>query len=134
MQSNWQVSLKIPYEGNTPAIMRCLRKVISTPVSEVATALKQGKPVAICTLFTKYHDQDEKALLGLITELERLGIATEIYVSGQVESKQYLQNILQRHREIAYDIQMETELELGEDTEESRAWASGRARHPQGDA
>nr|WP_298113955.1 hypothetical protein [uncultured Pseudomonas sp.] len=134
MSSNWQISLKIQGENNIPTVMRCLRKVISTPVSEIAAALQQGRPVPICTLFTNSHAQDEKALLNLISEIDHLGVTIGIYISGQAESKQYLQNILQRHREISYDTQMETDLELGEDTEETQAWALGKASYPPGDA
>src|SRR5688500_158415 len=100
MGSNWQVSLKVLGINHNPAIVRCLRDVIARPVSDISAALRQRAPIPICVLFAKSHDQDEKALLGLIFELERLGAAVEIHISGQAESKQYLLNILQRHREI----------------------------------
>jgi len=134
MHSNWQVSLKIRGGRHNPAVVRHLREVISSPVSEINAALQQNDPIPICILFTKSHDSDEKALLGLVAEVERLGVAIEIYVSGKAESKQYLLNILQRHRETSYDTQMETDLELGENSEEAKAWASGTFRHPQDDA
>ncbi len=42
-------------------------------------------------------------------------------------------NLLEMHHHIAYDTRMETELELGEPSEEALRWATGSFEYPRRD-
>ena len=107
-----------------------LRTVTPSPVGEINEAIGEGEPLHVCNLFGLSHEEDEKKLLSLLSELEALGLAPELFISGHLETKQYLLNVLQTHHEIAYDVAMETELEIGEPSEEAKAWATGKFRYP----
>lgn len=63
--------------------------------------------------------------MSLLEEITEKGAGFEILLDGQLESLEYLRNRCRAWHEIAYDIQMETDLELGEPSEEALRWATG---------
>jgi len=129
-RTTWPVSLRIPCGKHNAKVIRLLRTVTPSPVGEINEAIGEGEPLHVCNLFGLSHEEDEKKLLSLLSELEALGLVPELFISGHLETKQYLLNVLQTHHEIAYDVAMETELEIGEPSEEAKAWATGKFRYP----
>ena len=130
MTEQWAVAFAIQSAGRNGKIVGALRRVTSMPVVAITAALKSGLPIDVRPLFGASHDENERTILAVLLELEGLGARVAIYISGRPESKEYLLNILQRHYAIAYDVQMETELELGEPSEEATAWAAGNFTYP----
>jgi hypothetical protein len=80
------------------------------------------QPIPLRALFGLSHDEDERIVLSILEDIEALGFDPEIYVDGAPESRQYLLNLLERHRESAYVTCMEMDLESGEPSEEAVEW------------
>jgi hypothetical protein len=81
-------------------------------------------------LFGLDHDEKETLVLSLFSTLSGRGTKFEIFFRGRVESAEAFRNLLETHHHIAYDTRMETELELGEPSEEALRWATGKFEYP----
>ena len=108
--------------ANTVAIIKSLRSATDLALSESRDALAHEKPIAVATLFGNDHDEVESRLLTLLGELDATETDFRILVDGESESRQYLDNILQSWRETGAEVQMMTDLELGEPDIETLPW------------
>ncbi len=86
---------------------------------EIREALETRKPLNVAQLYTLDHDEAKAALRALLEELVRNGTTFEILLDGKLETRQFLENSLERWDEICADTQLEVELESGEPSLES---------------
>lgn len=99
-------------------------------MSELANCLREGRPIAVCHLFGRDHDENERLLLALFSQLEAQGVSFQVFLRNRAEPIAVLKNILESYRHIRYDTRMEMDLESGEPSEEALRWASGDFRYP----
>jgi hypothetical protein len=124
--ANWSdVSLRVRSAGDVANVVKRLRATVADPVTDLATAIQSGKPVFVRRLFGLDHDEAETAVLALLRDLEAMTLEVEILVAGETVTKQYLNNILERHRAISQDVAREMDLESGDSSEETLRWAKG---------
>ncbi|UMR28707.1 hypothetical protein MJ904_16385 [Massilia sp. MB5] len=111
-------------------LVALLRSASQAPLSTITQALTKGALLPICDLFGRDEDENETRVLDLLAELAARQTKFEIYVEGCLESLEVFKNLLTRHHQIAYDVEMETELELGEPSEEAIRWSTGNFEYP----
>lgn len=112
------------------SLVALLRGASGAPVSEVASSLRLGRPVAVCHLFGGDHDQNERQLLELMSILASRGVVFQVFLRNRAEPVSVVKNLLESHRRTRYDTRMEMELESGEPSEEALRWASGNFQYP----
>lgn len=131
MREDSEIYIQVKSVLNMPLLVKCLRKILPMPVSEIVSAIKTGEPILIRRLYTREHGEAEATLITLFRELEEFGVQFEILHHDEQVSQQYLLNLFERWQQIGYDVQMETELELGEPSEEALRWGRGEFRSVQ---
>jgi hypothetical protein len=106
----------IAVQSNNATVVAALRSVIpDKSFGEIKQALSTGAPLLARKLFHNDHDEAVAQLKAVIDVIRRLGFEPRLYEidddeddavlidSDQLESVEYLQNILDRHDQIKAD-------------------------------
>src|SRR5262249_55911559 len=103
------IALRVSKVPNPRAAVQPLRRILTTPVAVLAKAVQDSQLIELPDLFARTHDEDEKKLLALLSDLEAMGVSFDLEIDGRLETKQFLFNILEQWRDIQYDTDMEME-------------------------
>lgn len=128
MEAASEFAIRVLRTEESHALVKRLREIVAVPVATLASAIRDHDPVTIRRLYALDHDEAEAVVLALLRDLDAMGVAFEVLLSGAVVSRQYLSNVLQRYRDIRHDTEMEMDLEFGEPSEEPLRWARGEGK------
>ena len=112
--------------GCSPALIKLFRQTTDWPLNQIKIAMEANEWIEVAKLHGLDHDEHEDRLKSLIQELDNLMAHYEIMVAGEVESKEYLSNVLSRWHDIADEQSMMTDLELGKPSVETLMNAKSR--------
>lgn len=116
------VALRVVAARHDVAVITALRRMVHASMSELRNALIEHTPIAVARICGLDHDEVERQLLTFLSELDDLGAEYEIIIDGTQESREYLNNILQRWRDIGIETGMFMDLESGEPCIETLEW------------
>jgi hypothetical protein len=121
------IAVRIIHAPDSHAVVREVRAATGLSVAEIASAVQTSRPIPILELFGRGHTEGEPIVRALLDALDSADVKFELLIDGANESRAYLSNRIASWHLIAHDIQMETELQLGEPSPEALRWGKRAA-------
>ncbi len=95
------------------AAIKSIRAATGLSMGEIKTALADQTALRVATLYGIDHDEKERTANLLFDELHNAGVEFEVILNGDVESRQYFINAMERRREVGVQTEMMSDLESG---------------------
>ena len=116
------LAIRITNAPNQVAAIKSVRAATGLLMTDIRTALTDQTPLTIANLYGIDHDENEQAAIALFDELDNAGVEFELILDGELESRQYFHNAMDRWHEIGVHTEMMSDLESGEPCIETLEW------------
>ena len=119
------IDIRILESSSSAALVAMLREKTHLPLAQIAAAIKSQSTIRLCELFGRDHTSSEAIVHGVLSSLDGANVPFELLVDGRVEKFEYLKNRIESFHQMALEVQLETELEIGEPSPEAERWGRG---------
>lgn len=122
-----KVEIRVMHATNIVAAIKVFRNATNATIADIRDSFVRQAPIAAAQLYGRDHDGTEARLLALLKELDEHDTEFDLIIDGEVESREYLYNMLQRRRDGLLKTQMMSNLEIGEADIETLEWLQREA-------
>lgn len=127
MSDRGMVQVRVTKTVASTAVIKAFREATDLTLAEIREALVRMIPITAAELYGRDHDETRRRLQELLDTLDHLETEYELLIDGEPESRDYLNNILQRWNEIGIETGMMTDLEIGEPNIDTLQWLQRQA-------
>lgn len=124
---NGLLAIRVKNSPNQIAAIKIIREATQLSLVEIKTALAEQSPFFVASLFGLDHDEKESTVRTLFEQLDKAGVDIDIILNGDVESRQNIDNVLNRWREIGIHTEIMSDLESGEPCIGTLEWLQSNA-------
>ena len=108
------LEIRFIHTANIAQVVKAIRVATGLPIVEIRDGVTRGTPLQVCRRFACGQEESTKSAFALIDELIRVGASVEVFFDGHIRTRQFLENIAERDRQIRAETEISMDLESGE--------------------
>lgn len=116
------LAIKVESYRDLSAAIKVLRSQVAVPVSELVEALKSGRDLLLADDWFRRETDEQEQWLQFLLRLKVAGVSFAVLLREGSVDLAFMTNLINLHRQIDLDGEMQKQLELGEWTPELEGW------------